>query len=115
MKAKEGRKEEAYSPVCVLYKSVKPRLVGVALIQFASLEMNIDFVDADAIEAAHICQSAFGLLAFILLNYWSGSGDVRERGDGWKGGYILYKHFEYQEEHHRFELQWGRMHSACRR
>jgi hypothetical protein len=47
-----------YSPVCVLYKSVKARLVGVLLIQFASLEMNIVFVDSDAIEAVHICQSA---------------------------------------------------------
>ncbi len=32
--------------------------MGVVLIQFASLEMNIDFVDAEEIAATHICQSA---------------------------------------------------------
>lgn len=59
-------KKGTYSPVCVLYRSVNARLVGVVLIQFASLEMNIDFVEAEEMAATHISQSAVGTQVSFL-------------------------------------------------
>lgn len=48
----------AYPPVWVLYRSVKARLVVVVSIQFASLDINIDFVEGEEMAATHIPQSA---------------------------------------------------------
>jgi hypothetical protein len=49
----------------VSYRSVNARFVGVVLIQLASLEMNIDLVEGDAIAAHHISQSAIKALAIL--------------------------------------------------
>lgn len=54
--------------------------------------MNIDFVDAEAIEAAHICQSALGLVNFSGVEWL------------WEGTYILCIHFEYRGARRRSVL-----------
>lgn len=62
---KRSIKESSYSDVCVLYRSVKARLVGVVLIQLASLEMNIALVEGEEIAATHISQSAIATLVLV--------------------------------------------------
>jgi len=54
-----------YSPVRVSYKSVNARFVGVLLIHLTSLEMNMDFVEGDAMAAHHISQSAVEVLVLL--------------------------------------------------
>ena len=44
-------------PVVASYRSGNGRFEGMALIHLTGLEMNIDFVESEAIEAIHISQS----------------------------------------------------------